>query len=275
MMTREMIINELTNRGYNAVAQDSTKNGVILEGIVIRTEGSAIAPVIYTKELISKAEAEGKSLDDVVLRVIDTYEAHKDTTFDITQLTDRDFVLSHIRIGLQKESSEELIKGASELEGIESYLYICGDMGEDGYSIKVSKEYLVKSDVTEAEAWEQAKKNTFADTKIESMAKVLSKMMGIPYTEELEEATPFYVISNTKNIKGASAICDRKHLSEFTEKHHTKKLLVLPSSVHEMIIVPYTDDMDIDMFSDMVSQVNASEVAPEERLTDRAYILEF
>ena len=275
MITREMIISELTNRGYNAVAQDNTKNGVILEGIVIRTEGSVVAPVIYTEELISRAEKEGKSLDDVVSRVIDTYEAHKDTTFDISQLTDRDFVLSHIRIGLQKESSEELIKGASELEGIESYLYIGGNMGEDDFSIKVSKDYLKKSDVSEVEAWEQARKNTFADTKIESMAKVLSEMMGIPYTEELEEATPFYVISNSKKVKGASAICDRMHLAEFTEQHHTKKLLVLPSSVHEMIIIPYTEDMDVDMFSDMVSQVNASEVAPEERLTDKAYILEF
>ena len=92
MITREMIISELTNRGYNAVAQDNTKNGVILEGIVIRTEGSVVAPVIYTEELISRAEKEGKSLDDVVSRVIDTYEAHKDTIFDISQLTDRDFV---------------------------------------------------------------------------------------------------------------------------------------------------------------------------------------
>ncbi|SHI97178.1 hypothetical protein SAMN02745229_03916 [Butyrivibrio fibrisolvens DSM 3071] len=275
MMTREMIISELTNRGYNATAQDSTKNGVVLEGIIIRTEGSAIAPVIYTEQLISRAEEEGKSLDDVVSRIIDTYEAHKDTTFNIAELTDRDFVLSHIRIGLQKASNEDLIKGASELEGIESYLYIGGEMGEDGYSIKVSASYLENASVSESEAWEQARKNTFADTQIESMAKVMSELMGVPYDEEMESEMPMYIITNRKKMKGASAICDRKHLAEFTEQHHTKKLLVLPSSVHEMIIIPYTDDMDIEMFSDMVSQVNASEVAPEERLTDRAYVLEF
>lgn len=275
MMTREMIINELTNRGYNVVAQDSTKNGVVLEGIVIKTEGSMVAPVIYTQELISKAEEEGKSLDEVVTRVIDTYEAHKDTTFDINELTDRDFVLSHIRIGLQKESSEELIKGASELEGIESYLYIGGENANGCFSIKVSEMFLAKADVTKAEAWERAKENTFADTQIESMAKVLSELMGIPYTEELEASMPMFIITNRKKVRGASAICDREHLTEFTEEHNTKKLLVLPSSIHEMIIIPYTDDMDIEMFSDMVSQVNASEVAPEDRLTDRAYILEF
>lgn len=275
MMTREMIINELTIRGYNATAQDSTKNGVIFEGIVIREEGSSVAPVIYTEQLISRAEEEGKSLDDVVSRIIDTYEAHKDTTFNIEQLTDRDFVLSHIRIGLQKQSSEDLIKGASELEGIESYLYIGGNTGEDDYSIKVSASYLEKSSVSESEAWEHAKINTFADTKIESLAKVMSEIMGVPYDESMEALMPMYVITNSKKLKGASAICDRKHLAEFTEEHHAEKLLVLPSSVHEMIIIPYTDDMDIEMFSDMVSQVNASEVAPEERLTDRAYVLEF
>ena len=64
-MTREMIITELQNRGYKAVAQSSIKNGVEVEGVCIRTE-SPIAPIIYTEELIRHAEEEGKSLDDVV-----------------------------------------------------------------------------------------------------------------------------------------------------------------------------------------------------------------
>jgi hypothetical protein len=52
-MTREIIINELNNRGYKAEAQNTIKNGVELEGIRILTSGN-IAPVIYTEEIIRK-----------------------------------------------------------------------------------------------------------------------------------------------------------------------------------------------------------------------------
>ena len=64
-MTREMIITELQNRGYNAEAQNTIKNGVELEGIRILTDCN-IAPVIYTESIISNAEEENKSLDEVV-----------------------------------------------------------------------------------------------------------------------------------------------------------------------------------------------------------------
>ena len=40
-----------------------------------------------------------------------------------------------------------------------------------------------------------------------------------------------------------------------------------------MLLVPYTEEIDLDTFSDMVGQVNSSEVDPTERLTDRAYII--
>ena len=52
-MTREMIINELINRGYKAKAKNNIKNGVELEGIIILTD-SNVAPIIYTEEIIRK-----------------------------------------------------------------------------------------------------------------------------------------------------------------------------------------------------------------------------
>ena len=51
------------------------------------------------------------------------------------------------------------------------------------------------------------------------------------------------------------------------------KILVLPSSIHEMLISPYQDWMDIDEMKAIVTEINAVEVAPEERLTDQAYII--
>ena len=137
-MTKEMIITELSNRGYKAEAQNTIKNGVELEGIRILTD-SNITPVIYTKAIIENAENENKSLDEVVSAIIGTYESHKSFEFDVNMLFDGDFILNSIFVGLQKVSTEDIEKKLCEdFEGIESYLYIRGEADREGsYSIKV------------------------------------------------------------------------------------------------------------------------------------------
>lgn len=273
-MTREMIITELSNRGYKAEVQNTIKNGVELEGIRILTD-SNIAPVIYTKAIIENAENENKSLDEIVSAIISTYESHKSFEFDVNMLFDRDFILNSIFVGLQKVSTEDIEKKLCEdFEGIESYLYIRGEADREGsYSIKVSKAILDRANISEVEAWEQAQTNTEAETSLESMAKVMCEMMNMEYSEEMEDTTPLYVMTNTSKVKGASAILNKKALAEFGKKHNTDKVVVLPSSVHEMLLVPYTEEIDIDTFSEMVQEVNNAEVDPTERLTDRAYII--
>lgn len=273
-MTREIIINELNNRGYKAEAQNTIKNGVELEGIRILTD-SNIAPVIYTEAIIENAENEGKTLDEVVSAIIGTYESHKSFEFDVNMLFDRDFILNSIFVGLQRVSTEDIEKKLCEdFEGIESYLYIRGEADREGsYSIKVSKAILDRANISEVEAWEQALTNTEAETSLESMAKVMSEMLGFEYSEEMDEQTPFFIISNTSRVKGASAILNKKALAEFGERYHTNKIVVLPSSIHEMLLVPYTEEIDLDTFSDMVASVNASEVEPMEKLVDRAFII--
>lgn len=272
-MTREIIINELNNRGYNAEAQNSIKNGVELEGIRILTN-SNVAPIIYTEAIIRNAEEENKSLDEVVSAIIGTYESHKSFEFDVNMLFDRDFILNSIYIGLQKVSNEEIEKRLCDFAEIESYLYIRGEESREGsYSIKVSKAILDRANISEVEAWEQAQTNTEAETSLESMAKVMSEMLGFEYSEEMDEQTPFFVISNKSRVKGASAILNKKVLAEFGERYGTNKIVVCPSSIHEMLLVPYSEEIDLDSFSEIVSCVNNEEVDPTEQLLSKAFII--
>jgi len=276
MIIREMIIEELRNRGYNAEAQNNIKNGVVFEGIRIMND-SNVAPVIYVDEIIKRAEDENKSFDEVVSAVISIYESHNTIDFNIDELFDRDFVLSHLYIGLQRESTEELVKRpCAELDGIESYLYIRRDKDDrESYSVKLNMGLLVKTNITVEEAWKSAEQNTNAETTIQSMAYVMAELMGMEYSEELEQMAPYplYVLTNESKTKGASAVLNKEVLAQFGRKYNTEKIVVLPSSIHEMLLIPYTEEMSLDEFSAMVTEVNGNEVAPEERLTDRAYIV--
>ena len=125
------------------------------------------------------------------------------------------------------------------------------------------------------EAWERAEKNTFAETEIQSITSLLFGLGGMPneMAETKSDFPELYVISNNCRFKGASAILDRRALKTFAKEHGVDELVVLPSSVHEMLILPYQDDMNLDDLSDIVKEVNAVQVEPEERLTDRAYLI--
>ena len=272
-MKRNDIINGLVAMGYRAEAQESIKNGVVFEGIVIKGE-DPIAPVIYTERLIEDAEAQGKSIAEVVADVIKVYEEHRHVELDLDQLMSREFIMNNVYIGIQRESEEDIVKMACDFDGMEAFLYVRGDMEvEAGYSIKVNKYFLAHAYVDVTEAWDRAKENTFAETEIQSIAKMLAEMCGMPYDETIEMDIPMYVITNKCRLRGASAILDRKALEEFAQEHGAEELVVLPSSIHEMIVVPFDGSMDIEEMSAMVREINAAEVKPEERLTDRAYII--
>lgn len=46
---------------------------------------------------------------------------------------------------------------------------------------------------------------------------------------------------------------------------------ILPSSLHEVLIVPASKNMDLSELEDMVREVNATQVAPPDKLSDSVY----
>lgn len=272
-MTREIIISELVNKGYNAEAVTTIKNGVAFDGIRIMANAK-IAPVIYTDEILKRAEEEEQSIEEVVNGIIAIYEANRSIDFDIEEIFEKEFLLNHIFIGLQKESDEKIIKRNCDFDGIESYIYIRKSRPSgESYSLKLNPYIMEKTNVTEKELWQRAEQNTNEEATLQSMANIIAEMLHIEDVEELEAMNPMYVVSNKNKVKGASAVLNKEILAEFGRKFHTDKIVVLPSSIHEMILVPYTEEINLENMTAMVKEINTTEVRPEERLTDKAYIV--
>lgn len=108
------------------------------------------------------------------------------------------------------------------------------------------------------------------------MTEVMSEMMGMS-TEEMvmmglrteTEEEHMYVLSNSLNINGASALFDEKMMTEIADK--IGDFYILPSSVHEVLLVPMTENVSTEELECMVREVNATQVSPEERLSDNIY----
>ncbi len=80
-----------------------------------------------------------------------------------------------------------------------------------------------------------------------------------------------FILSNEQKVNGAAALLDKEIMKTVIERIG-KELFVLPSSIHECIIVPATADMDVSTLVSMVRDVNQSQVAPDERLSDSVYV---
>lgn len=183
------------------------------------------------------------------------------------------WILDHITIALQRTSDESIVKRPCDLDGIEQYLILRGEQDGANYSIKVVPVLLSNAGIDENYAWDRALENLSADTQITSLGKVLSDLMGMPYDGPMDADTKFHVITNTQKFKGAASIMNRKALRTFTQKYRTNMIFVLPSFIHEMMIAPFDSSLNLDELSAMVKEINETQVAPEERLTDRAYII--
>lgn len=271
-MRKNEIVKELEKLGLQAEWQTVNKNGVLHTGIVIVSQVGKVAPIIYTDGLVNDTD----SLDMAVNKILAQYQKVRSTSIDADKITSRDYVLEHITIAVQKDGIEKIVKRESGLEGIEAYLVVMDSSFENGnMSMKVTANLLLKASISELEAWKRAEQNLHKSVRIQSMAEVMTEIMGKEFVELCGVDDSMYVISNESKIKGASAILDKETMEEFAKKHNTKRIAVLPSSVHEMLLVPETSIFNEDALSDMVRDVNTSEVVPEERLTDRAYILNF
>jgi hypothetical protein len=140
-------------------------------------------------------------------------------------------------------------------------------------SCKVSKMFLDKWNVTEEELYKRALENTrtLFHPKAENILDSFARL-GFP---KLRENTFDYsdmpiVLTNQLAINGASAMLDTDFLKEVYDKIGGTYFL-LPSSIHEILAVRMRKSMKLANLHSMVYNINRTNVAPEEVLSDSVY----
>ena len=100
----------------------------------------------------------------------------------------------------------------------------------------------------------------------------MRECLGIP--QEIVEylnLPQMFVLTNKERFEGAAAILDKKAITELSKKTGTYKWTVIPSSRHEVIMLPSVDGSDLDTVRETVKMVNAESVSPEDVLADDAF----
>ena len=100
------------------------------------------------------------------------------------------------------------------------------------------------------------------------MKELLEEMTGVELEKQYD--VPMYVLTNKEKIFGASVLLYSEKLQELAEKTG-KNLLILPSSVHEVLLMPDEEDREYGFYRQMVEEVNTTQVDPEEVLSYSLY----
>lgn len=168
----------------------------------------------------------------------------------------------NIRLGVRKVTYDNVV--TQPYLDLETYAYI----KLDGGIAKVNQGLLDKWGITKGELFETAKQNTLPTLQIESMREMM-KAFGFDTPDGMPDQI---VLKNANSYLGGVAMCFPEILAKAAEKAKSDIIIVLPSSIHEIICVAPKDGENLYEYNDMVRSVNASEVAPEEQLADHAYV---
>lgn len=103
-----------------------------------------------------------------------------------------------------------------------------------------------------------------------SINEVMYKMTGDPSFLLPDMDLPMRVASVEGGQYGAAVIFYDNFLKQIANKWDSN-LIILPSSIHECLILPDDGDMELKIFEDMVEEVNIKEVEPEDKLSDNVY----
>lgn len=91
----------------------------------------------------------------------------------------------------------------------------------------------------------------------------------VDLTED-QDAMPMYVMTNRWKRNGAVCILFWDMVMELAEKLESD-LLVIPSSIHEVILIPEGQGVEGEELNRLIRSVNESELNPKDVLSDHAY----
>ena len=250
-------------------------NGASRKGILFSEEKSNVSPAIYLEEYYHRFH-EGDSLDAIVKEILKLHRRMRfRTPWDPEAIKDYKAVRERIVYRLiNEEKNRRLLKEMPYVPWLDLAIVFYVLLEADAYgmaAMPVTSEHLNIWGATEEEVYEEACRNTkmLLPASFQTMDEVIEQLTGEEQKKETG-AGRVYVISNRLRSFGASAILYPGFLEEIGRRLKDD-YFVLPSSVHEAIIVPRKGSCVKELLDKMVAEINKTQVMQEEALSDRAY----
>lgn len=248
----------IMGEGYEVLSRQIVKNGVAKDAVIIKRNGENIAPTIYVDDLDAGEEM---SADNLACKIVHIYNSYKEKSFSFDLdafigMSPRD-VLQRVQIKLVSVPMEGSVE---VLEGIYALPIIPVDLDDEHGTIVLNSKHCEHWNLSVEEAVQAGIANLTGNHKITNMMEIFIPMM--------------YVGTNADKCNGATVITDTAALSIFAAEKQAEVVAIIPSSIHECILIPMTMEElgeSAEYLCSIIGYVNASQVIPEERLSNNLY----
>lgn len=250
-------------------------NDTHLTGIAVIPPEADIWTTVYMDGCYEEY-LEGRPMEEIISDYIRSREgAMPEKDIPLPDITDFEAVKDTVCLKLvNRERNRENLAGTPHRDlldlAVTYFIPVALDGAGDG-SITVADGHFGLWGVDEDTLYRHALENTrrLYPARLVTLAEVVQEMTGI----RVEEKTEMYILyRGNREYPGASAMLDISILKEFAAGHGD--LYILPSSIFEVLLVPVANPVSTDpaFYTDMVRDVNRTQVEPEEVLSDNVYL---
>ena len=276
---------------YPIVTRKCVKDKVTYDGVMFDVPSGVPSPVIYPEQFYPDYE-NGMSFKNIMEQLGEALSEALAYSPDTQSGAVKELLDGNIlpRVYLQvinPETNPEFIgtvphRDFNDLAIIYRFLV---DVDDEGLQSCVITNDILKGiggGITEDQLFKAALKNTpeFFKPSVKRIEDAIIRMLekdGAPQElidmiTEARDSVPtderVYILSNDQEAFGANALLYPERFAEIA-KEVGSDLYVLPSSVHEVILV--SESYDLDKLKALVKETNEGIVRPEDRLSDTVY----
>ena len=263
-------VEKLNNEGYDAVTVTPADSNI---GVTLNVEA------------FYKAHESGASMDEVVSKASDTVIRGFDNqpSIDVASLMDYEQMKDKLIMEVvSTEANADMLANVPhvEMEDMSVVYRFVIDSNDDGRATILATNNMIEAmGVTPEQLHEDALKNApeLKPAVITGMSEVMAEMMGMSPEEMAMMGMPtdpadeqMFVATVPDKIHGAGVLAYQDFMDQAAERVGGS-FYILPSSLHEVLLVPDNGQMNLQDLEAMVREVNATQVAPEDKLTDNVY----
>ncbi|SEL15582.1 hypothetical protein SAMN04487770_106136 [Butyrivibrio sp. ob235] len=252
------------------------------DALTVKPEDSIIGVNLNITKLYEEYE-DGKDFENIVkdaAEVADNALSNR-PDFNLEAFKDYDSMKDKLAVEVvSAERNKDLLETVphKDIEDMAVvYRFVLGDTQAGTGSILVTNQLLDNYGITAEQLHEDALKNApeIRPLVIEGMGEVLAKQMGVDDLEMLglnipPEQEQMFVASVEGNVHGAGVLAYQNFMDQAADRVGGS-FFILPSSIHEVLIIPDNGKFDTTSLENMVREVNATTVDPTDQLTDSVY----
>lgn len=259
-------------------------NGVELLGIVVQEEGLNTSPTVYINDFYENYK-EGTAVPKIVealARIL--HQSRIPEEVNLSDFLDFETAKEQISVRLIHYEKNKKLLLDTPWRPVCNLALVCYYTVQQSpfygkASILVKNEHLEKWGITDKDLFAEALVNTPVryPASIEPIEELIFRNWADEKKEKLREELqsdqvriPLFVLSNRQRLQGAVCMFYPGVLKQFAGRIG-RNLYILPSSVHEVLLLPDQGDRNRQELLRMVTEINENCVADCEILADSIY----